>query len=294
MAEQIVEPTAEPAAETRAERRARRRLQHGVPPGEKAPLQPNLRAPTPGEDQRVMEAAIGQRFGAGRTPAPPVGILDVAELTRDELQLMAKYGAGKTGSTIKTMRMSHHAVARYMALGYRPFQIARLTGYTPNTVRTLSDSPAFRELIEHYSREVDARLFNFKERLEVLAEDSIDRIHSMIRDDDDLAPEFIRKVMNDSLDRSGHAPVLKSEVKSSHIVMTKADLDEIKSEANDEERGTVVRTSFERQAQKGHAALASVNTPHRGTGMGEDPPPKGKSAPQAGPTEGSNGTGEGV
>ena len=51
---------------------------------------------------------------------------------------------------VKKLRDSHHAVARLVALGLRPEEVAHYSGYSQGRVNQLRADPAFQGLVEDY------------------------------------------------------------------------------------------------------------------------------------------------
>jgi hypothetical protein len=86
-------------------------------------------------------------LGAGRPPKV-AKILGVRELTREEV-LGASSSRGRAPA-IKSIRDSHHMVARLFALGLRPGEVAERSGYSLGRISVLYADPALRDLIEKY------------------------------------------------------------------------------------------------------------------------------------------------
>lgn len=90
-------------------------------------------------------------LGAGRPPKQ-AKVLGVRELTREEVLGTSR---GKAPA-IKSIRDSHHMVARLFALGLRPGEVAERSGYSLGRISVLYADPALRDLIEKYRGNVDA------------------------------------------------------------------------------------------------------------------------------------------
>jgi len=56
---------------------------------------------------------------------------------------------------IQTLRDSHHRVLRYAARGFRPFEIAEMTGYTSQRVSQIINSPCAQDQIAKYRVAID-------------------------------------------------------------------------------------------------------------------------------------------
>lgn len=91
-------------------------------------------------------------LGPGRKPKEPA-ILAIRELTREELKSIPR---AKAPNAVVRLRESHHRVARLIAMGLRPFQVAEETGYALATISQMKQSPAFQELVAQYTKEENA------------------------------------------------------------------------------------------------------------------------------------------
>lgn len=89
-------------------------------------------------------------LGAGR-PSKKPSVDVVRELTQAEVAGMTR---GRSPS-VKKFRDSHHMVARLFAMGLRPGEVAARAGYSLGRVSTLSNDPAFQELVATYRDDVD-------------------------------------------------------------------------------------------------------------------------------------------
>lgn len=77
----------------------------------------------------------------------------VRELSEEDLACLIR--APSVIPPMKKLRDSHHRVARLMAMGLRPGQLATATGYSHGRISTLAQDPAFQELVAHYRSLVD-------------------------------------------------------------------------------------------------------------------------------------------
>lgn len=89
-------------------------------------------------------------LGRGRPPKV-AKVLGVRELTSGEV---LGQGRGRAPA-IKSIRDSHHMVARLFALGLRPGEVAERSGYSLGRISVLYADPALRDLIEKYRGNVD-------------------------------------------------------------------------------------------------------------------------------------------
>lgn len=90
------------------------------------------------------------------------------------------------------IRQSHHALARLMAEGRKGVEIAAITGYSQSRISILKGDPAFAELVQYYSGQVEGKFMDVHERLAALQGDAVQELHSRL----DEEPE---KVSNQEL-----------------------------------------------------------------------------------------------
>ena len=101
----------------------------------------------------------------GRLPKA-LQIGEIRELTpADLLRLRDK----RTLPVVARLRDPHHRVARLVAFGLRPAQIAEETGYSLARIYTLQADPSFQDLIASKRPEVDAS-----------ARDELDEYHAYV------------------------------------------------------------------------------------------------------------------
>jgi hypothetical protein len=79
-------------------------------------------------------------------------IISVRPLTRDDLGVLVE--KRPVQGVVKTFRDSHHRVARLVAAGLRPDEVALRSGYTNTRILTLKGDPAFQELVAQYRERV--------------------------------------------------------------------------------------------------------------------------------------------
>jgi len=85
-------------------------------------------------------------------PKGPGSVFEVRPLTEADLRggFAPRYGA------VQVIRDRHHAMARMLAAGMRPREIATALGCSTQSVQVLSRDPALIELVAEYRVEVDA------------------------------------------------------------------------------------------------------------------------------------------
>lgn len=144
-------------------------------------------------------------LGAGRPAAKPL-IGQTRPLTKAEVLTTPR---GKSPA-VKTIRDSHHMVARLFALGLKPGQVAARSGYSRVRISILSGDPAFQELIATYRAMVNEE---FKEEIdEFFSMTTANRnIAARLLNDkladaepDDLSIRELQSVIADAADRTGY------------------------------------------------------------------------------------------
>lgn len=90
-----------------------------------------------------------QRQRSGRVPE----LGPIEPLTRADLAVLTE-PRDQSSVQPKTLRDSHHRIARMFASGMRPKEIGEITGYTITRLGILRRSPAMVELIAEYRKEV--------------------------------------------------------------------------------------------------------------------------------------------
>jgi hypothetical protein len=129
----------------------------------------------------------------------------------------------QANSTVRTMRLRHHQVARLRAAGMSAAQIAPLVDMTPMGVTLLLGSPAFQNLLIAYMSEFDKAAQDFKRRLEVTAGAAINELHDrLVQTPESFNNETLRRTVETLTDRIGHGPT--SKVVSTSLALTPADI----------------------------------------------------------------------
>jgi hypothetical protein len=163
-------------------------------------------------------------------PADAPLVLEVRSLTVDDLREHAARGAIEPQRMTERMRTIHHSIARMEAAGLKHVDISRLTGYSQVTLSVLQRNPAYQELVAHYCEKADRAAFDLTERMFFLGLDTIDRLHEKVLDREYPIPvKDLRGIITDMADRTGHAPVQRSERLHLHVGLTKEEIEEAKN-----------------------------------------------------------------
>lgn len=111
------------------------------------------------------------------------------------------------------IRARHHAIARLLAAGNTPAQIAELLNCSAQTVRNLERSPAFAALLAEYMGMMDAAAVDQKMRLVALSGVATDALTDrIINSPGDFKPQELVEVAKMGLDRTGFGPSSTSKV----------------------------------------------------------------------------------
>lgn len=145
----------------------------------------------------------------GRAPA----VIE-AEVTRElslaDLALLS-VEKGSTAPNIKSLRESHHALARSLASGVKPAEASIITGYSTSRISILQADPAFKELVQFYRENANLAYADLHERMGVLALDAAETLLERLNDDpDSMSSGFLLDLMKTLADRTGHGPQTKS------------------------------------------------------------------------------------
>lgn len=145
-------------------------------------------------------------LGIGR-PAKRPSIDGVRELSRDEVANVTK----ERLPAVKKLVDSHHNVARLVAMGCRPNEVALRSGYTLARISTLIHDPAFQELVASYRSSVDQ---SWRESVDeyyetinsnrTIAARLINEKLGAIEDSDDISFRELVSIHSDAADRTGY------------------------------------------------------------------------------------------
>lgn len=147
-----------------------------------------------------------------KATASPVVTEVVRELRDADLVLLGQQPvAARNGTALRRLRQSHHKVARLLADGLEPAEVALVSGYSLSRVYVLSTDPSFKELVSFYKENKDKEYEDFHARLAMLATDATQELHARLDEEPDkMSNEFLADLVKTLADRTGHAPVSKS------------------------------------------------------------------------------------
>ena len=148
------------------------------------------------------------KFGAGR-PAAAVEIYEISPLSEADLANFKP--AKEVENIVKKLRDSHHRIAHLYAMGFRPGEVAEITGYSLARLSNLRRAPAFDQLVEQYRKEVNpTRQAKADHQYELMIRSralSLGEVVDRLEDDDDRAKMSTRELLaiySDLADRTGY------------------------------------------------------------------------------------------
>lgn len=113
--------------------------------------------------------------------------------------------------SIEQMRTRQHRMAQLLASGLKETTVARMVGFTVGYVSNLKRSPAFAELLAHYTAEVEDRFSGFVERAGELSEQLVDELADRLQENPkQFTVNQILEAVKTLADRSGNAPVART------------------------------------------------------------------------------------
>jgi len=130
----------------------------------------------------------------------------VGELEAADLVLLSEE-RGIKPQGLKRLTTRHHALARGLASGLSDPDVAHINGYTPSRVSVLKGDPAFKELVEHYKKNVEAEYLDMHDQLAGLSQDAIQELRGRLEDAPaDFSKQMLLDIVTKGADRVGHGP----------------------------------------------------------------------------------------
>lgn len=144
-------------------------------------------------------------------PVAAAQVTVLKALSRDDLEALDAPAAIGNYQPAKISER-HHALARAIASGMKDLEAAALVGYSKQMVVILRQSPAFLELIELYSREVDLEFSELTAQFAGLTKDAIGTLRDRLEQNpEDFSNKMLLEIGTKMGDRAGFAPVQRSE-----------------------------------------------------------------------------------
>lgn len=134
-----------------------------------------------------LELEISNILGRGRSSAP-LSIGEVRDMSESDIELFENRAAVPVTEPIKKIGERHHMVAKMLARGAAPGEVARLTGYDPSRISVLKSSPAMQELINLYREDLEAEFTPIVETLIGVSKDALNRIRERLEEEGEKIP----------------------------------------------------------------------------------------------------------
>ena len=141
----------------------------------------------PGEiqDELIPELVFPALQPPRQAKAPPV-IAVVRALTPDDVPAIRNAMPGPpTGGGLKSLRHSHHQLARLIAQGAELAHISLVTGYAPGYVSSIQRDPTFAGLVQYYAIEREEVFIDTLARMKSLGITVLEELQSRLAE----APE---------------------------------------------------------------------------------------------------------
>ncbi len=157
----------------------------------------------------VDDILAGIPLGSARgRKAAPLHLQVVRPLTEaDAAVLMNPPEKGISTPPLAKLRDGHHYVARLLADGHRPGEIALITGRSLSNISILQNDPAFKELVEVYRTQKNAVYLDVHERLAVLGRTAVAELQERLEETPEsfTNPQLL-SVVETTMDRTDAPP----------------------------------------------------------------------------------------
>lgn len=131
-------------------------------------------------DDSLLDFALPTSARGGRK-TKVLSIEVVRELGPQDLDLILNpQPLASTAPAVKSIRHSHHQLARLLAEGHKPGLCSSMTGYSPSRISILQADPAFKELVAYYCEQKDEVFIDVQKRLAALGIDTIEELHERL------------------------------------------------------------------------------------------------------------------
>ena len=176
-----------------------------------------------------IAAAEDTVFHQAKAHGDAVSIEDVSELTEEEVAaapLPNEKNSGSTGPSIKVLRYQHHEIARLIAAGQKPSEVARILQVTVPTIARLLSTPQFQDLLHGYTTARDHAAIDIGVRLKVAGAIALDKLTEKLEGTPGAAlpADWLTKTTLGLVDRAGHSPVQRTFNASVTTAISPADI----------------------------------------------------------------------
>jgi hypothetical protein len=148
--------------------------------------------------------AIGESLAkphVGRKPVVPA--LAVVRALSEADQGQSAKAITSPAPLVQQLRDSHHAIARLVAEGRRPYEVAAMTGYSTARISTLQQDPAFAELVEFYRQQTEEVYLDAHRRLATLGLSATAVLQERLDDrPESFTNKDLKELLGEAFDRS--------------------------------------------------------------------------------------------
>lgn len=165
----------------------------------------------PNFKQKVKGASVPASLPSVPRTASPLEIELLGRANPSEL-LEETALSTQQAPTIKRLKQIHHELARLLASGLSPAEVAASTGYSASRISILQRDPSFKGLMDHYKTQRDEIFVDVHKRMATLGIDAADELQERL----EMNPESfsvgqLTELMKATLDRGGFSPVQKTQ-----------------------------------------------------------------------------------
>jgi hypothetical protein len=131
---------------------------------------------------------------------------------------------------VKEIWDKHKDVINLIVLGYGNIEIAEMTGYTPQTISNIRNSPIVRERIQELQGEVEYKVVDIAARVREFEPVALEYLERVIMGQAEGVSASLRaRTAENYLSRGGHGTVQK--ISSVSAALTREDIEELKQRA---------------------------------------------------------------
>lgn len=154
------------------------------------------------DDDLVGELSLGPQPQLPAFPSRTLAATYTRDLTTADI---AALGKGETPApSLVRVHSSHHALAKCLAAGMRPYQAALVTGYSNSRISILQRDPLFNQLVEEYKAENESVMADLAVRMRGLSHDAIEALHDRLLDNPEaFSPGMLLDIVKATADRTG-------------------------------------------------------------------------------------------
>jgi len=153
----------------------------------------------------LLNLNIEKAAGPGRR-AVPVDVEYVRDVTEADLELLATRDAGSKPAPLQKVTDRHHALARLLSSGVGEGEAALILGMSNSRVSVLKETPAFKELLGFYRKEVDLQFASVLEHMSGLSKDALLELRDRLEDNPGgFSNSELLRITTEMVDRSADA-----------------------------------------------------------------------------------------